>query len=206
MGVFDQPAHALMGEAAADDDALFCGADVDDLQRDVGVSTLRASLGKLSGVLDRCNGAVHSHAADGMRPRGRARVTLYFGVGEGATNVRVLHALLDEQAELAFGIIDWGKDYAAGTKRRWTSRRNSSVSAGAWCRRCRRDAERQRQLPAAATAAEECESDEVYASDSEHENNGVDDELCPQDAPLVREALVKNWRGSFRFFLSLAVG
>ena len=196
MGVFDQPAHALMSEAAADNDALFCGADLDDMKRDVGVPTLHAPLGKLSGMLAMCNGAVHSrallHAADGMRPRGQARVTLYFGVGEEATNVRVLHALLDEQAELAFGIIDWGKDYAAGTKRRWTSRRNSSVSAGAWCRRCRRDAERQRQLPAAATAAEECESDEVYASDSEHENNGVDDELCPQDAPLVRAALVKN--------------
>jgi len=71
-------------------------------------------------------------ARGGMRPRGRARVTMHSDGGTETPTTRVFNTPPDEQKEPANGVIGRWKDSASGTTRRWNTRRSSSTSAGAW--------------------------------------------------------------------------
>lgn len=66
----------------------------------------------------------------GMRPRGRARVTMHSDGGTETPTTRVFNTSPDEQKEPANGVIGRWKDSAS--TRRWNTRRSSSTSAGAW--------------------------------------------------------------------------
>ena len=211
----DKATHALMAEAADDDDSsmrsVLATTDLNVLKRDYSAPTLEVKLGKMIEVSEPAIAALGRQCkvlfvADGTRLNGRARVTMYVGIGGERT-------LPDEQNEHADRMINWGSTTrqgaalcrrAGGSKTIWAE--HSDRGERKRCGRQRLPRRQQRKASPTRRSARRISSTKTTASTSRFFPRDERPLPCPradpEGCPIVRETPLKKERlhcGSFRY-------